>query len=262
VIERRRSRSFNSKLNTQNSKLFSMTFDHFSARAHQIFEEIPPQFREGVDGLVIERRAEPHPELPEIYTLGECRTEQYPSDFGGPGTIRSFVVLFYGSFVRLSELDEGWDWEEELFETITHEVRHHLESLASEDALEVEDWVMDQNFARREGKPFDPSFFRGGEPIAEGVFDVDGDVFLEQEIGPEAIAEGSLVLEWEDREARVPLPQPLGDTHFLTVEGLDDEGGELVLVLIRRRGVWESIRSAFGGGSRVEQSRARAEPVG
>jgi hypothetical protein len=239
-----------------------MTFAQFSARAHEMFESIPAEFREGVDGLVVEAGAEPHPELDEIYTLGECRTENYPSEFGGPSTTRSFVVLFYGSFVRLAELDEEWDWEGEMWETITHEVRHHLESLASEDALEVEDWVMDQNFARRAGEPFDPGFFRSGVAHGEGVFEVDGDVFLERQIDADDIAAGGLVLEWDEQEYEVPLPDPLADLHLVTLEGVEDDGGDVVLVLIRKRGVWETLRAALGGGHRFEQSRARAERIG
>ena len=36
-----------------------MKFAEFERRAHEIFDEIPPRFREGVDGLVVER--DPHP---------------------------------------------------------------------------------------------------------------------------------------------------------------------------------------------------------
>jgi hypothetical protein len=242
-----------------------MTFAEFQARAQEMFESIPPQFREGVDGLVVEAGVQPHPELPGIYTLGECRTEQYPSDYGGPGSVRSFVVLFYGSFRRIADRDEGWDWEGELWETITHEVKHHLESLAAEDALEVEDWVMDQNFARREGKAFDPLFFRGGVALDEGVFEVDGDVFLERELDAEDLAAGALVLEWEAHEVRIPLPEEPGEVHFLTVEGLpgEEEAGDVVLVLFRRRGMWESLRAALGGrAAEVKQSYVRGEALG
>jgi hypothetical protein len=113
----------------------AVQFDEFEQRARDEWERIPAEYRQGVDGLVVERRAQPHPSLPDVYTLGECVTESYPSDFGGPDTIRSAVVLYYGSFFRLARLDEEFDWEHELWETLTHELQHHLESLASEDAL-------------------------------------------------------------------------------------------------------------------------------
>ena len=60
--------------------------------------------------------------------------------------------LYYGSFRELARLDEDFDWEAELWETLTHEVRHHRESTAGEDALEDLDWAEDENFRRRAGK--------------------------------------------------------------------------------------------------------------
>jgi len=238
-----------------------MDFEHFASRAHEIYDEIPDRFRDGVDGLVVERDAVPHPELPEIWTLGECRTEQYPSDFGGAGSIRSFIVLFHGSFRRLAAQDDRFDWEGELYETITHELKHHLESLASEDALEVEDWVMDQNFARRQGEPFDPSFFRSGIPLAAGAYEVDGDVFLERILEP-GDDEESVGFEWEGERMRASIPADAGDTHFLTVEDLEDEdGGEFVLVLVRRRGFWRTVQLAISvSAARPTSSSARLFP--
>lgn len=52
-----------------------MRFEEFERRAWRLWQEIPQEYREGVDGLVVERDALPHPTLPEIYTLGECMTE-------------------------------------------------------------------------------------------------------------------------------------------------------------------------------------------
>ncbi len=221
-----------------------MTYEEFERRAEEVFEEVPPDFREGVDGLRVERKAERHPTLPEVYTLGECLTETYPTEYGGAGEVRSFVVLYYGSFLRLSRMEEEWDWEEEIWETVTHEIRHHLESLALEDDLEVRDYADDQNFARREGLEFDPFFHRSGEPAGPGAWTVDGDVFLERAVS----APGEPVeVEWKERVFRFPAPSPLGDVHFATLEGVPGPRGELVAVLVRRRGVWESLRHALGG---------------
>ncbi|MDP9349901.1 MAG: metallopeptidase family protein [Gemmatimonadota bacterium] len=231
-----------------------MTFAEFEARAREVFAEIPGEYRSGVDGLEVERGIAFHPELPGIYTLGECRTEHYPTEFGGAGEVRSIVVLYYGSFLRLSREEPEWDWDEEIFETVTHEVRHHLESLASEDALEVQDWVEDQNFLRREGREFDPSFYRDGEPAVPGVYRVDGDRFLERELTPEEEREGSVVVEWEGRTLRVPLPEPLGEVHFLTLDPLCTERGDFVVVLLRRWGVWDGLRALLSGEEREVRS--------
>jgi hypothetical protein len=220
-----------------------MDFLEFERRAHEMYDSIPPAYREGVDGLEVERKTEEHPSLPEIYTLGECRSEYYPSEFGGAGEVRSIVVLFYGSFLALSRTRDDWDWEEELWETITHEIRHHLESLASDESLEELDYAEDQNFARRDGKPFDPFFYRSAPPVGEQAYEVDGDVFLETEMdlaGFEASPE--IRFEWAGRRWRIERPERLGDVHFVSVDGAMDGPGELFVVLVRRRGVLEWLR--------------------
>lgn len=224
-----------------------MTYLEFEARARELFGEVPAEYRDGVDGLEVERRAVPHPSIPEVYTLGECRTETYPTEFGGAGEVRSFVVLYYGSFLRLSRLDEEWDWEEEIWETITHEIRHHLESLASDDALEEMDYAEDQNFLRREGREFDPFFYRAGEAVEPGVYEVDGDIFVERTLSREEERAEEVPLEWGERALRVPLPAGRAEVHYLTLDDLSGERGEVVLVLLRRRGLWESLRGALAG---------------
>ena len=82
-----------------------------------------------------------------------------------------------GKTAHLAELDPAMDWEEELWETLTHELRHHLEWLAQEEGLEGVDYAMEQEFRRWEGEPFDPWYFQQGDEIAEGVYRVeDADV--------------------------------------------------------------------------------------
>jgi hypothetical protein len=221
-------------------------FDEFEARASALWEKVPAEYKQGVDGLVIERDARAHPDLTEIYTLGECITEAYPSDFGGPETTRSAVVLYYGSFLRLSHLDSGFDWERELWETLTHELQHHLESLASEDALEDFDYAVDENFKRLSGERFDPLFFRAGEAIGPAYYRVEEDVFIE--LGAGALDEGAstIVFEWDGTRYRLPRPVVTADVAYLRVSGGPDLGsGELWVVIVPRRGALHVLRDAF-----------------
>jgi hypothetical protein len=219
-----------------------MTFDEFEAEASRVWEEIPDTYRSGVDGLVIEKKSQAHPSMEDIYTLGECLTESYPSDWGGPDTTRSVLVLYFGSFRRLAELDPDFDWRYEIWETVTHELRHHLESLAAEDALEDVDFAMDENFKRLRGEPFDPFFYRAGERVAAGIFQAERDLFMEMEHDGEP---GDVVaFEWEGRIAEAPVPPDPGDVTFIQIVSLLDHGEErldpemeLCLVLVRRRGV-------------------------
>jgi hypothetical protein len=220
------------------------SFYEFRQRAEAVFESIPDDYRGGVDGLIVERQAVPHPTLPDIYTLGECATGEIDPEGEAEVHLRSQVILYYGSFVRLSRLDDEWDWDGEIWETITHEIRHHRETAAGEDALEDVDYAADQNFARLDGQPFDPFFHRSGDPVAAGTWEVEGELFVEVTVDAEAFAAmAELRVRADGREVAVDRPEPLGDVHFVDVEGTPRGMLALTIVLVRRRGAWESFRA-------------------
>lgn len=229
-----------------------MDFESFSRRAQEAFDAIPEEYREGVDGLTVRGEALPHPTLPGVFTMGECVTEAYLSEWTGPDTLRSVVLLYFGSFRALAALDPSFDWEGEIWETITHEIRHHLESLADEDALEGEDYAMEEAFHRMEGEEFDPLYYRSGREVAPGVFQVEQDFFLEKTWDRETF-EGGTVIEfaWQGRTWCVPKPDVMGDIHFVWIDGLDVGPGELQLVLRRKLG-WKDRIRLLGGERELE----------
>lgn len=236
----------------------AVRYEVFEANARRMWREIPEEYKAGVDGLVVERRALPHPKLRDIYTLGECLTESYPSSFEGPETLRSRVVLYYGSFLRLSRLEPEFDWEGEIWETLTHELRHHLESLAAEDALEDVDYAVDENFKRLEGDVYDPYFYRSGEEVEPGVYVVEDDVFVEGK-WPE---EGTEWVEFRLGRVRYRVRAPRGsaDVWYIRLTSGVNVDGEAHLVLARRAGLWESVRAVMGGRrARVVDTEAEAE---
>ncbi len=87
-----------------------MTFDEFSRLAQEAFQKIPEAYREGIEGVTTVEAVEAHPELPGVVTLGECLTQAYHSDWQGPETVRSRVVLYYGSFRQIAQDDPHFDW--------------------------------------------------------------------------------------------------------------------------------------------------------
>ncbi len=46
-----------------------------------------------------------------------------------------FIVFYYGSFVALLADEPITVWEEEIIDTVLHEMQHHLEALAGRDDL-------------------------------------------------------------------------------------------------------------------------------
>jgi hypothetical protein len=231
-----------------------MRLSDFESMVRRMADEVPPEFMQGIAGIVVSPRAIPHPTREEIYTLGEC----IPLPAGaaaGVETVQSRVVLYHGSFAALARLTTGFDWRQEAWDTLTHELRHHLEWRAHAPDLEELDWAVEQNFARQDGEPFDPAFYLEGEPLGEGIWRVEDDVFLDRVVGAlEAMVEAT----WHKRAYRVPVPAGATLPSFLTLDGVSDPPeGELVLVLRKKAGLLTLLRP-----DRVFQARVRAEPSG
>jgi len=240
-----------------------MTFEEFEATAHRMWDEIPDVYKEGIDGVVVDPEAESHPDHEDYYTLGMCYTEPYPSSYMGPETTRSFLALYYGSFKAVSERSPGFSWEEELWETITHELRHHLEFLAEDDALEGLDYALEQTYHRGQGEEFDPWYYQSGLPLAPGVFRVEYDVYIERRWRPGELADAETIeFDWDGRRWAIPAPPPeeLGDLHYIWIHGLDAGGGWVQLVLAREVSLLERLKRFFRKES-LDLVESEAEPV-
>ncbi len=235
-----------------------MNFHRFEARAREMWEEVPPEFLEGIDGLIVSADAERRPEHPDVYTLGECLTRSYPSDWQGPETLRSLLLLYHGSFAALARSRPEFDWEGELWETITHELRHHLESLAAEDTLEGVDYAMDHEHRRYAGEPFDPFYYRAGDKRDEGVYRVEGASYLELEMpvatGDAAAAAMSsatmaatvnMTFEWRGATYETPVPSTDADVLYLDVFFPEPATAEVLTLVLVRSQRWAEALSAM-----------------
>jgi hypothetical protein len=240
-------------------------FGEFEAHARRVFEEIPEVYRTGVDGLTVRREAPQHPEMPGVYTLGECLTEEHLSDYGSADTTRSMIALYWGSFRSVAREDPDFDWEEEIWETLTHELRHHLESLAGDDALEDVDYAADETFKRFEGGRFDPWYYQYGEEEEEWVFRVERAWYVEVPLsGAEVDRSKTVTFAWEGGRYRIPRPDPLGDVHFVLLRGepFEDDERTVELVLVRRAGWWQAVKRLFDASrARVAESEVRPEAL-
>lgn len=216
-----------------------MRYADFEALALRLWAEVPEEFLEGVAGLEVSRKALPHPIRADVYTLGEC----VPLPAEGAevaGTVQSQVILYYGSFAALAREVGEFDWREEAWETITHEVRHHLEWRARAPDLERFDWAAEQNFARGDGEPFDPEFHLHGEPVVAGVYRLDDDYFLDRQAEQ---VPSQVEFTWHGRDYVVTVPPETTLPVFLVVEEIvEPPPGELVVVLRRRRRLSDLLR--------------------
>ena len=230
-----------------------MRLGDFRTMVTKLTAEVPAEFLDGVAEITVSPRAVPHPTREEIFTLGHC-IPFHAGETGAPDEIQSRIVLYHGSFQALAELDPDFRWREEVWETLTHELRHHLEWRAREGALEAFDEAAEQNFARIDGEAFDPLFHLGGESVADGVYQVDDDFFIDQLVKgvPEAVGFG-----WHGHAYRATLPPGVTLPAFLTVEGVAaPPPGELVVVLRRRTGLLNFLRQGAPFVGKVEATRA------
>jgi hypothetical protein len=211
-----------------------MDYPEFERLVRRLAREIPEDYLAGVVAVDVSPKTVPHPTRADVYTLGECIPLHGDAD-----EIQSRVILYHGSFRALAGTRADFAWRTEAWETLTHELRHHLEWRANADALEAFDWAADQNFARQEGAAFDPLFHLSGERVDEGVYRIDDDVFLDRLV---RIRPVTLDVAWHGAPYRVDVPaQPL--PLFLTLEGLrEPPPGDVVLVLRRRARVWDLFR--------------------
>ena len=218
-----------------------MRLSDFEALVRRLCDEVPAHFFEGIAEVVVSPRTVPHPERAEIFTLGEC--VPLPVELGsGVEGLQSRIVLYHGSFAALAQLQDRFDWRLEAWETLTHELRHHLEWRARAPDLEDLDWAVEHNFARHDGESFDPTFFLSGELQPDGEYRLDDDVFIDQivrSLPPAA------TFAWRGQSYSAPIPQGAELPCFLTVEGVaDPPDGDLVVVLRRKPGVRDLLGHA------------------
>lgn len=186
--------------------------------------------------IVVSPRALAHEDRGDIWTLGECIP--MPGDDGDARNLQSRIVLYHGSFQALAKGSPEFDWTAEAWETLTHEVRHHVEWKARVPDLEAFDRAAEENFARLDGEPFDPAFYRDGVRLPDGSFQVDDDVFIERVV---AAPPPSVRMHWHGEDYEIPVPSHAALPAFLIVEGANDPPpGELVLVLQKRSG-WQGL---------------------
>jgi hypothetical protein len=208
-----------------------LSYEEFSARAKEVARAIPREFMDGVEDVVVHRDAKGHPLIDDVVTLGECEPSPVAA-LAGSETVRSIVHLYYGSFLDLAGRDEGFDVDEELRETIEHEVRHHIEDRAGVRALIDEDDLFDAHARFRAGLDVPAGWYRRGEKLEQDVYAVDLDLFVELRMRRrefEARRGTTLRLVVLGDPVEVDLPPDADPDEVFTLEGeglLGEEPGE------------------------------------
>jgi len=105
-----------------------MNLKQFRKSAHSIVEFLPQNLFRHLNGgvLILEEKKEEDDSL----IMGE-----YVED----PVMGNTILIYYGSFVEDLEEASKEEWIEEIEDTILHELRHHVESLAGVDYLSDEE---------------------------------------------------------------------------------------------------------------------------
>ena len=130
-----------------------MTSARFRRVLAEMVDELPPEFMRGLQGVHAIEEAKPEEDFVDVWRLGEYLDPGSEQFLGAGEGLGRHVALYYGSFVHVAAGDPEFDWEDEMWETLTHELRHHVESLAGDDSLNIEDEVVARDFERRDDDP-------------------------------------------------------------------------------------------------------------
>ena len=111
-----------------------LSFEQAGDLLDTLAESFPEALFDGLNGGVnFQEEAVPDQEFPkgQVYILGE-----YCDDLLG-----RYINLYYGSFAAMAE-NEDWteeEWEQELRQTLSHELTHHMEGRSGLHALDDKD---------------------------------------------------------------------------------------------------------------------------
>ena len=122
-----------------------ISIDEMHDLLDEVAEELPAEvFQElngGVSLLNETKRSQNDPDG-GLYTLGEYRRDQ----------MGRYIVLYYGSICIVHGNKTREELRAGLKKLLTHELTHHLESLAGERDLEIKDKRYLENYLHRKNK--------------------------------------------------------------------------------------------------------------
>lgn len=113
-----------------------MTFQEFGQLLDEIAEELPQEIFVNLNGGInLIPDILYHPEGGEggnLYILGQ---------YHHGGNLGRYITIYYGSFMKLYGMRTSQFLKQELDRVVRHEFLHHLESMAGEKDLEVQDAI-------------------------------------------------------------------------------------------------------------------------
>lgn len=114
--------------------------DEFQEIANELYEELPEEIYKGINGgILIEEEHKLYPEEPGLTCLGVYER----------GLLGRCIRLYYGSFIYMYPWYDREQMKCELRKTLHHEITHHLEFLAKDNDLEIEDMKFLEEYKKK-----------------------------------------------------------------------------------------------------------------
>ncbi len=110
-----------------------VTIEEMQAMLDEIAESLPRAFYKQLNGGIIllpQKKLSKNAIAGDLFILGEYHRD---------ANLGRFIAIYYGSFVQVYGNLSKERLKEKLTSTLKHEFLHHLESLAGERELEIED---------------------------------------------------------------------------------------------------------------------------
>ncbi|MBV1758490.1 MAG: metallopeptidase family protein [Dethiosulfatibacter sp.] len=120
-----------------------ITLDEMETMLNEIAESLPKEIYKGLNGGIVllpESKENPIGRSNDLYILGE---------YHGGGMLGRYITIYYGSFMRVFGSLGREEIKQKLMHTLKHEFVHHLESMAGERDLEIEDAKFISDYLRR-----------------------------------------------------------------------------------------------------------------
>jgi hypothetical protein len=111
-----------------------MNYEQFENRLQEMIEIIPEHYFKNLQGVhcFAEKKGDPHQGL---VRMGEYLDPGFEGFMDARIHIGRHINIYYGSFVAVAQHNPHFDWDDQLWETLTHELQHHLESQANDQTL-------------------------------------------------------------------------------------------------------------------------------
>ena len=110
-----------------------MQIEEMEEMLDEIALEFPQEIYKELNGGIIllpEAKLDTKAKNNDLYVLGE---------YNSGGSMGRYIIIYYGSFAHVYSHLSKERLKEQLIHTLKHEFTHHLESLAGERDLEIQD---------------------------------------------------------------------------------------------------------------------------